>query len=563
MALVELKEYQFTYPDEAVPAIEHIDWTVNSGEFIVICGPSGCGKTTLLRQLKPELRPTGSFSGGLEYEGLPLEEHDPRKLAGEIGFVLQDPENQLVMDHVLAELAFGLENLGMPAGTMRERIAEMVNMFGLEEWLHLPVHELSGGQKQIVNLASVLLLQPKVLLLDEPTAQLDPIAATQFVQLLHRLNQDYGMTVIMTEHRLEELFPLADRIVLMEKGEIRIDAEPSEAIRRIAKQDSSVDQTYLPSLAQLVLAVNGESENERVPLTVKEGRVWFRSHFEPKQKSPTEDEKQSLTDTLPYQQQTMLECRSVTFQYGKHQAPVIKKLDLTVLKGERLTILGGNGAGKSTLLQLMGGLLTPKSGSVRWENKELRAWSNKERNAKIGYLAQNPLLYFVHDTVQEELESAVLRAGGNDTGSAVKMAEWIERLNLQQVLNRHPYDLSGGERQKAALACVLAAGPELLLLDEPTKGMDPISKQRWGELLQQLMESGITIVSVTHDIEFAARFSDRCLLLFDGAVASEGTPNRFFGGHFFYTTSINRIVRETYPDLITQEEVLKRWNLEK
>jgi energy-coupling factor transport system ATP-binding protein len=480
--------------------------------------------------------------------------------------VQQDPENQIVMEQVLQELSFGLENMNCPTPAIRKRIAEMAQFFGLEDWLYKKTHELSGGQKQLLNLASVLLLQPEVLLLDEPTAQLDPVAARQLLQMVHRLNQEFAMTVIITEHRLEELFPLADRFLLMTKGQIKYEGAPADVIRQVGAARDSDYTDYLPSLAKLYIAAGGEGS---APLTIKEGREWLERCLS-EQRFATESVRPLQADPAIEgggaamkrhdhsggSHEPLLQCKEVLFQYEKNGPPILKRLDLTVYRHEVLAVLGGNGAGKSTLLQVMAGLMLPRRGTVLWRGESIGKMDDSARRRTIAYLPQNPLSYFLHDTVEEELVEAARRAGGDQ--AEVDLA--VSLFNLDRVLSRHPYDISGGERQKTVLACMWLAKPELVLLDEPTKGLDPLSKKAWGELLRTLHGQGLTVVLVTHDVEFAARYAHRCAMLFDGEITSEGAPADFFSGNYFYTTSVNRLVRDRYPTFLTCEEVIAHWN---
>lgn len=547
MEVIQVNQLTFHYPDAKGAALDEVSFHVKQGEFVVLCGASGCGKTTLLRHLKKETLPVGKRSGSVKYNGALLEELPAALAAEQIGMVFQNPENQIVMDQVWHELAFSMENVGYEQAVMRKRLAEMSHFFGLEELLYKSVHEISGGQKQLINLASVMLLQPKLLLLDEPTSQLDPVAARDFLQLIYRLNQEMSMTVIISEHRLEDVIPLADRIVMLEGGRVKYDASPRELCQSIGGQEAPNDLSYLPSVTKLFLSAlpaGNPIAVQEIPLTVREGKRWLAGQdgiktdltgHEGNHESKVQDAKQRL-----------LACDEITFKYEKTGSEVLKKLSLNVYKHEFLAVLGGNGAGKTTMLQMMAGLLQPQRGRVK-----------KEKNIKVGYLAQNPLLYFSYDTVEEELQRMAAYAGLVDREG--KIARIVDALQIAAILPKHPYDLSGGEQQRAALALVLLGEPDVLCLDEPTKGLDPISKQRTAELLQQLCQLGKTIVMVTHDIEFAAEHATRCAMLFDGAIAAEAAPALFFGTNYFYTTAINRTVREWLPDALTVKDVIDRW----
>ncbi|WP_261381556.1 ABC transporter ATP-binding protein [Paenibacillus cremeus] len=542
--MIKAESFSFWYPDEVQPALEEVSFHVNEGEFVVICGASGCGKTTLLRHLKPGITPVGTRSGSLHYSGVPFDSLSARLGAEQIGIVFQNPENQIVMDTVWHELAFSMENMGCELTVMRKRLAEMAHFFGLEPLLYKSVHELSGGQKQLINLASVLLLQPKVLLLDEPTSQLDPVAAREFVQLVHRLNQEMSMTVIMSEHRLEDVMPLADRVIVMEQGRVKYNGSPKEIARQIGVELRSEELDYLPSVTQLYLSLPTEEPRslERIPLTVREGKQWLTQSGWPARLKPcAEPAKQSQYPDS----EIILTCREVTYQYEKGAPEVLKKLSLAVFEQECLAIVGGNGAGKSTLLQVMAGLLEPQRGKVMSKLK-----------GKIGYLAQNPLVYFNSDTVEEELRQIARYAGLQEPDAEINSL--LRTLQLEETLLKHPHDLSGGQQQKAALAGVLLQRPVLLILDEPTKGLDPAAKKQMAALLRKLREAGMTIVMVTHDVEFAACHATRCAMLFDGAITAAGAPSLFFSENYFYTTAMNRTLREWLPGVLTLEEALQQ-----
>ncbi len=567
MALLEVSGLRFRYPDARRETLKNISFSVEAGQFVVLIGPSGCGKTTLLRHLKHDLAPVGERQGIIRYGGIPLDAHPARRLAGEIGFVQQDPENQIAMDQVGSELAFGMENIGLPPAVMRKRLAEICHFFGLDARLDRPTHSLSGGQKQLVNLASVLLLHPRLLLLDEPTAQLDPVAAREFLQMVRRLNEELGVTVIMTEHRLEELFPLADRILMMDEGELKYAGEPREVIHGIWESGDRRLLEYVPSIPKLCLACEKECPEDvrtdaSLPLTVKEGRHWLNAGTGRKWLNAVKagaDEHAAADADVPPAGRPLLECRSLFYQYDKDAPFVLNRLSLQVYERDFLAVVGGNGAGKSTLLKAIAGLLQPQRGTVLYRGEKVTKLPSAERYRKIGYLAQNPLLHFIHDTVEEELRHAAERSDAPEAGDG--MRRLIAHFGLDPILRSHPYDLSGGERQKTALACVLLSNPELLLIDEPTKGLDPHAKRQLAALLLELHKRGLTIVMVTHDIEFAARTVNRCAMMFDGGITSEGSPALLFGGNYFYTTAVNRMVRGVMPQALIYEEVLRRWNV--
>lgn len=569
MAIFEIDQLSFQFEGTPNKTLKNISFSIAAGDFVVVCGPSGCGKTTLLRHMKKELQPIGHMQGDIRFQRKSLFTYGTGELAGRIGMVMQDPENQLVTDHVQAELAFGMENLGVPVHTIRQRMAEMCSFFGMENWLHRPLDELSGGQKQIVNLASILMLQPEVILLDEPTAQLDPVAAREFMTMVHRLNQEFGMTIVITEHRLEEVFPLADQVVMLKNGTVQYSGGPRHVIMDVWKDGETGDELYLPAVSRLYLELGQRTgdplQAEKLPLTVKEGREWF-DRFQMEASSPIVTSRSESFPSLKASSASfpakskgrpLLLCHELFFRYEKNQPLVLRHCSLEIEKQDFLAIAGGNGAGKSTLLQLMLGLRTPQHGYVKLEGQKVEKLPEKERFRRIGYLAQNPMLYFAHDTVEKELLYAAEQQGYKDAKE--KAEEMLRFFNLHTQRHTHPHDCSSGERQKTALACVLMSKPQLLLLDEPTKGLDPVIKQQLGEYLRSLCQQGMTIAMVTHDVEFSGAFASRCMLLFDGAITASGTPKEFFNGHMFYTTSINRVTRSSSVQALSVEDVYKAW----
>lgn len=557
MEMVNIANLSFSYPDTDEKVLDNLSLGVEDGEFVVICGPSGCGKTTLLRLMKKELSPVGNQLGDITYRGKPLDNWDEQLLAEEIGFVFQDPDNQIVMDDVMQEMVFGMENIGLSHVEMRKRVAEMVHFFGMEDLMEKKSTTLSGGQKQTLNLLSVLLLKPKILLLDEPTSQLDPVAAKNLLMMLERLNNEMGMTIILVEHRLEELFAPADRIVMMDGGKIAHEGAGREVIQSVYHSSDTVFSPYIPSIAQLYLEKKTHPVTAHTPLTVKEARQWLINadfyHFDAAG-SVTSNQLENLGRTSD----SFLSLKDVYFQYERHAPHILRKLSFSVEKGEYMALVGGNGSGKTTLLKACMGLLKPQRGSVQLSNKETSKQKVPDLSQKIAYLPQNPRTYFVHDSLRKEMQETVQR---NDvTDGKRKIDELTERFGIGYLMGRHPYDCSGGEMQKAALSCMLLAHPEILFVDEPTKGLDPLSKKQLAHLLSDLNNEGLTIVMVTHDIEFAALHAKRCAMLFNGEIAADGTPEEILEDNYFYTTAINRATRSgNVPEVLTLEEAFRLW----
>ena len=547
MASFEIKNLTFAYPEAKKQALCNINLKIDQGTFFVLCGKSGCGKSTLLRHFKAVLTPHGARSGEVFLDTTPLPEVDLRTQASKIGYVMQNPDNQIVTDKVLHDLAFGLDSLGYDTSVIRLRVAEMASFFGIQDWFTKSVTELSGGQKQLLNLASVMAMQPDILILDEPTSQLDPIAASEFLAAIQKINRELGTTIMLSEHRLDEVVPMADIVAVMDKGTVIVNAPPREAGLRLKEQNSDMFAA-MPAPMQICAAVQS---NTGYPLTVREGRSWLHALF--KNKVVTQSKISSKEETS--HAETAVHLKDVWFKYDRQEPDVIKDLSLEVKKGEFYCIVGGNGTGKTTALTLVSGINKPYRGKVLLGKKPIEKYSSKELyHHNLGMLPQNPQSLFVKKTVELDLYETVNALSPQEQSEKVQaVAKLVE---IEDLLSMHPYDLSGGEQQRAALAKVLLLEPTVLLLDEPTKGLDTHFKNKLAQILKKLLNSGVTIVMVSHDIEFCAKYADRCALFFDGTIVTVGTPNRFFSGNSFYTTAANRISRQLFENAVTNEDVI-------
>ncbi|WP_226670399.1 ABC transporter ATP-binding protein [Metabacillus litoralis] len=551
MAFLETKNLNFTYPDEKIKVLTDISITVEQGDFVVLCGPSGSGKSTFLRLLKQEIAPHGVKEGAILLENQSIADLPRDQVVRDIGMVFQDPENQIVMDHVLEELIFGMENNGAPTEEMRKKVAEIVHFFGIEGLLNCKTHELSGGQKQLVNLASVLLLKPKLLLLDEPTSQLDPVASREFIGMLKTMNEEFGITVIVAEHRLEELFAIADKALVLDRGQLLSYDTPRRVIHILKDDKDHAMYHYLPSPARLHLEYTSSTASDNIPLSVKEGKNWLKTL----NILPNQDV--FINEDHNVAKKELMKLKEVDFRYSKESSKIINDLSLSIYEGEWLSVVGANGTGKSTLLKMIAGLEKPQRGAISYKGKKLKKQMPKE----IGYLPQNPKLFFIHDTIGAELHH--LEQLHQIQHAETRIEELLTIFKLKELVHRHPYDVSGGEMQKAALAGVLLPNPKLLLIDEPTKGLDPEAKLRLGKLLKTLQQKGLTIVMVTHDIEFAAQYSTRCAMMFQGSITTNGPTKSFFQGNAFYTTVLNRMTRGSeVPDVLTLEEARVTWHVQ-
>lgn len=551
MALFEIKNLTFTYPGQEEPALENLNFSVEEGEFLVICGKSGCGKSTLLRHFKTAMAPFGTRTGEILFDGRVLNEVSVREQGARIGYVLQSPDNQIVTDKVWHELAFGLENLGYDTGTIRLRVAEMASFFGIQTWFMKKVDELSGGQKQLLNLAAVMAMQPDILVLDEPTSQLDPLAAGDFLATLRKINAELGTSIVLIEHRLEEVLSYADRVMVMEDGKILAMAPPEYLGEKLHGNDMF---QAMPVPMRIFDALGGKG---KPPVTVREGREWLQKfpRPEPVQETENEGERKERGKRKKKEKKTpVIEIRDVWFRYEKDLPDVVRDLNMQVKKGELFCLMGGNGTGKTTTLNLIGRLRKPYRGKIFLKGKDISKYREQELfGSLLGILPQNPQCLFVKDTVEEDLREMAGRHGDRN-----RMEEVIEKTEIRHLLNTHPYDLSGGEQQRAALAKVLLLDPEIILLDEPTKGMDGFYKQKLAGILKELTAEGRTILMVSHDIEFCAEFGDACAMFFYGSAVTSKPAREFFMGNSFYTTAANRMARKWCPEVVTAKDVIER-----
>ena len=547
MARFEIEDLSFSYASAGGKlSLDRVSFSVAQGEYLVLCGRSGSGKTTLLKQLKPVLAPAGKKSGRVLFGGTDVRELSERDQAAKIGYVMQNPDDQIVTDKVWHELAFGLESLGCDQKTMRARVAEMACYFGIQDWFHRDVVNLSGGQKQLLNLASIMAMQPEVLILDEPTSQLDPIAASDFLNTVRKINLELGTTVIITEHRLEDIFPHADRAVVMEEGRVIADDVPRNIGRLLFEQNSPMF-TAMPTPVRVFYGAGAE---ETCPLTVRDGRTWLSETF------PQGAETRSLPEKAnPVENnEPALSMKELWFRYERNSPDIMRGVSAEVPTGSLYAIVGGNGAGKSTTLKAICGINRPYRGKIRIFGKPVEKYKSSELFSHcLSMLPQDPKSLFVKKTVREDLEEM-----NKDKDRVAQIAELCQITSL---LDSHPYDLSGGEQQRSALAKVLLTEPRLLLLDEPTKGIDSFFKETFAGILSELKAKGLTIVMVSHDVEFCARYADMVSMFFDGQILTTDSPRRFFGGNSFYTTAANRMSRHVFSQTVTAENVIELYRL--
>lgn len=539
MEAVKVENLSFAYPDNTKKALDDVSFCINSGSFTLLMGESGSGKTTLLKLLKKEIAPIGETKGVITISGKKSDEIS----FNSVGYVAQSPETQIITDKVWHELAFGLESMGLSNDEIRLRVGETASYFGIGAWYHRDTDTLSGGQKQLLNLASVMVMRPDILLLDEPTSQLDPISASDFLATLKRINRELGITVIISEHRLEEVFPAADRVIVLKKGKIITDDTPRRVCVLIKDRP---EFEGLPSAVRIWKSLKSDAD---CPLSVKEGRDFLDSYYP--------NIKGKIDVPLIENGEKAIEFRDVFYRYDRNLPDVISGMNFDVRKGEIFEILGENGCGKSTILKVISGLCTPYSGSCTILGRKIKEYKgNSLYGETLAMLPQDPTVLFLKNTVKEDLQSGWTLSGKKESDFQKNADKWIDLFGIEPLLSRHPYDLSGGEQQRCALVKLLLRKPKILLLDEPTKGLDASFKNSLKQILRTLKEKGITIIAVTHDVEFAADSADRCGLLFDGKIIASYQTNRFFSNNTYYTTAASRIARGRFENAVRCDEII-------
>ena len=612
MALIEFKDFSFSYLNSdgrksKIKSLDSINLEIDYGDFVLLCGPSGCGKTTLLTNLKKELMPAGRISGEIKFNGTRIQDLDDLSSACDIGYLFQNPDSQIVTDTVIQEIAFPLENIGLPTEEIRNRISEIVAFFGINDILHKNVNELSGGQKQLVNLCSLLVLRPEVLLLDEPMSQLDPIASYEFLSIVRRLNEEFSITVIMSEHKADSVFPLIDKVVFLKEGKIEFVDNAHNICSEVI--DDEIFGNYLPVVTKIYnsLSVKHPSLIKlNTPLSIREGRRCLNTiHNDLIKISNSVDNSDNSSSTNPHltskkyhsgeksgildkisfsrNKDALIRMKGIYFAYEKENL-VLKNLDFDLNDGDFVSLIGGNGVGKSTFLQLLIGILKPIKGKVKYR-----------KGVRLAYVHQNPMIHFSKDNVREEFlesisESNLLNENDVDFSKEsyekllklsneefiesdilnslkfdnikFKFKELIEFFGISDLIDKHPYDCSGGEQQKIVIVKALLQNSDVLVLDEPTKGLDPISSEALAEILNSLRDNGLTILMTSHDLDFVANNCKRCLMLFDRDIQIDDDPKVIFAENNFYTTFVNRMVKDYVPEIVTLDDLKSKWNLE-
>ena len=540
MEKIRIEQLNFTYPLSENRALTDISCTINKSEFVVVCGKSGCGKSTLLRHLKKQMMPYGKRSGSVFIDGVEIEDIEDieeRRGVVQVGFIQQNPEAQIVTDKVWHELAFGLENLGLANHVIKRRVAEMANYFGIQTWFRKDVNELSGGQKQLLNLASVMVMQPEVLVLDEPTSQLDPIATSDFLNTLHKINKELGTTIVISEHRLEEIIPVADKVMVMDQSRIVVYDKPEHIGEKLYDEDQAKRHPMFDGMPTVIRVFQSLNDIEGSPLTIRDGRLLLEEKLQNvRQVNPAQELVEGQKNEIAFS------LKDLWFKYDKESPFVLRGAALAVEKGQWHCMLGGNGAGKSTVLKALCGAIKIQRGKIKVADE-----------CKLAMVPQNPQALFTEITAEEELFEGTLSTLTEEEKIA-EVEEMLTIMEIEHLRTSNPYDLSGGEQQRLAIGKVLLTRPDILLLDEPTKGLDPFFKKTLAGIFSALQKRGITIFMVSHDIEFCAEYGQICSMFFDGEIVSADRARPFFAGNSFYTTAANKLLRNWNPQIVTGKE---------
>ena len=552
--MINISELTFRYAGTEKPALQSVNLNIVEGEFVLITGPSGCGKSSLCRCLNGLIPHYygGDITGLIEVNRHNVIECSTKDMASVVGMVFQDPENQFVSTEVEREVAFGLENLGFPRDVMVKRVEESFDTLGISDLRNKQVNELSGGEKQKVAIASVLAMHPSILVLDEPTSELDPKGAEEVLSIVQRLNDELGMTVILIEHRLDRVIHLVDRVIVMDKGRIAADDNPRKVLGNGRVGEAGIG---VPPIVKLVQSLRDRDiEIPELPLTVKEGRRLLSGVFKNVDGSEAPVEPKSRGNPI-------VEIEKASYAYP-HGPTALKDIRINIGEGEMVAIMGRNASGKTTLVKHINGLLKPDKGRVKVGGIDTKSTTVSELSKQVGFIFQNPNDHIFADAVGDEIAFILRNRGLGGEEIAHRVDETLSLFGLTEYKHRYPRSLSGGERQRVALASVVVAKPRVLILDEPTRGMEYRLKSELMSFLHGYCQEGNAVVLVTHDVETVAEYADRVILLSEGRVIVDGNKRDVLSQALFFSSQINRLLRafESYGvpnNILTVREALQ------
>lgn len=555
MSSIKIENLFYRYPNSQSNALDDISIELTSGEFVLLLGESGCGKSSLLRamaRLIPDFH-GGTIQGRITIDGKDIHSMKPSHLSSILGCIFQNPENQIVFNDVTKEIVFGMENLGFSYDRMRLNLADVCTYLGINHLLDRKTNELSGGEKQKVAIASILCMEPRILLLDEPTSQLDPVSAESIINTVRRLNEDFGMSVIMVEHRLDKCFHLADRLLLMDDGRITYDDDP---YLFVVKSKPDVIQ-YMPVVSR-VFKLSGVGYT---PYTVRDAKVYLSQ-----QSNIDNHAVKAITKDIEGDPngESLIRFDDVCFTYVKEDKTqsheetsrryALKSISLCINQGDIISIHGEVGAGKSTLMKIATLEHRPTSGKVWIKGDDAGSMSIKDIAGRFAYLSQNPGDYLSQDTVMKEMELSLYHYKGTDKEE--RILKVLSRFDMADHTETHPRDLSTGERQRIAIASLLLLEPELMILDEPTRGLDYEAKMKLGETMLQLNDEGISIILVTHDIAFAHDFCSRSMIMSQGELITVGKTDVVLNQSYSYVTEVGKLFRDINPDITKEADAV-------
>jgi energy-coupling factor transporter ATP-binding protein EcfA2 len=537
--LISIEDLSFAYSDTDRPVLRDISLEIGEGEFVLVTGPSGGGKSSLCRCLNGLIPHFygGKIHGRVLVDGMDTLKHSTKELATKVGFVFQDPENQLVSLDVEREIAFGLENLAFPRDLIAKRVEESLDALGIAHLRYRQLSELSGGEKQKVAIASVLALHPGILVLDEPTSELDPKGAEEVLSVITRLNDELGLTVILIEHRLDRVLQYADRLLVLSEGRVVVDGEVRDVMTNHYPELSRIG-VGVPPVIRLIQGLRERGVRiDRVPLTVKEGRAIIREIFENLPPVPGTGGGNGQEITRP-----LVEVRRLGYTYPNGLS-ALRNINLKVGEAEFITIMGRNASGKTTLAKHFNRLLLPTKGSIRVGGLDTREATVAEMARKVGFVFQNPNDHLFADTVYDEIAFTLKNLSSSRGEIELGTAEMLKRFELGEYRNQYPRSLSGGEKQRVALASVLVTKPKVLILDEPTRGMDYRLKSELMRFLEEYRAEGNTVILITHDVEIVAEYADRVILLSEGRVIVDGEKHQVLSQALLFSPQINRLAQ--------------------